>query len=267
MYSYGAIHDHDYTEERLTEALQRYSDQHGPLALKGFSASWPCRQPGALLQCWSACSLLHLSLGKQYRYEELTIRGSNLARFDQLRSLSIYYMFPTEVRLLSEMLSALTRLTRLHLEGDLDVQDMPGLQQQLPSSLVHLALLVDSRHPIHVELQHLQALTCLSLLDITDNAGLPQQLQSLSCTGSSMKALQHCSQLQRLKDMSCRAAPAELCQLSGLTSLTSVDLSFHMDAADAAAPAFSQPPLRSFLHGLSINSAGTPKFEQKPCTA
>lgn len=262
----GSVELPDYTEQRLLEALQRYREEHGALALKGFDISWPCKQVGALLQACSAGSLLHLSLGWDYIYERATIRGVDFARFTQLRSLSIKGLAGDEAVLLSKAVSALTSLTNLTLTGEFINQHISQLQQQLPGSLTDVTLFVSNPdtsncnryepYPIQVNMQHLQALQSLSLWHIKESSCLPRQLRSLTYSGScSSKILQLCTQLQSLTVNGCEALAAaiELSQLSTLTALTSMSLSCYLGETGAAVAAVSLQPLSFALQDLSIN--------------
>ncbi|KAF6261603.1 hypothetical protein COO60DRAFT_741650 [Scenedesmus sp. NREL 46B-D3] len=188
------------------------------------------------------------------------VSAGSIARFSKLQFLSIKAAVTVEQ--LQHTLPALTALTGLYFitanSSRCSKEQFAMLQQHLPIQLRGLSLEVN--HGMHVsspplQLSHLSLLTTLNTLWVEEGSQLPQQLLQLHCSsGRSVQPLLGCPQLQHIDLNCCRAGADELRQLSRLTRLTHLSLSYaeHMyrGAADEAAVAW--PQLAGALRALEI---------------
>jgi hypothetical protein len=189
------------------------------------------------------------------------ISAGSIAALKKLQSLSV--KAAVDVQQLQQLLPALTALTGLCVitagPSRCSKEQFATLQQQMPAQLQGLTLEVEL--DLHVQtpplqLSHLSCVTALNTMQIQEGSQLPQQLLQLQCSNCrSMQPLLGCRQLQHVTMYCSTAAADELSQLSRLTDLTHLSLSYaeHMftGMADAAAPAW--PLLAGALNELRIH--------------
>jgi hypothetical protein len=186
------------------------------------------------------------------------ISASSIAALTKLQSLSLKAAVDVQ-----QLLPALTALTNLCVSSAgsnrFSKEQFATLQQRLPAQLKGLTLEVEMERHVQtppLQLSHLSCITALNTVQIQEGSQLPPQLLQLQCRNcKSMQPLLGCRQLQHVELYCSTAAADELSQLSRLTSLTHLSLSYaeHMftGMADAAAPAW--PLVAGALKELSIN--------------